>query len=64
MPRCEDPARAVSAAGVFLDDAGLPAAPADGLDVGCQQLGLINGHPAPTARTTCCPQTRQSGRNH
>ena len=33
MPRCEDPARAVSAAGVFLDDAGLPAAPADGLDV-------------------------------
>ena len=45
----EDPAHTVAAAaGIFLDDARLSAAAlAGGLDAACQQLALINAHPAP-----------------
>ena len=46
----EDPAHAVDAAVVFLEDArGSAAALASDLDAAQQQLSLINGHPAPHA---------------
>ena len=44
----EDPAHAIDAAAVFLDDArGSAAALAGDLDAAQQQLALVNGHPAP-----------------
>jgi hypothetical protein len=44
----EDPAHAIGAAAVFLDDArGSAAALAGDLDAAQQQLCLVNGHPAP-----------------
>jgi malonyl CoA-acyl carrier protein transacylase len=47
----EDPAHAVSAAGIFLDDARLSAAALAGdLDAAWQQLALVNGRPAPRNR--------------
>lgn len=47
----EDPAHAVSAAGIFLDGARLSAAALAGdLDAAQQQLALLNGHPAPRPR--------------
>ena len=47
----EDPALAVNGAGAFLDDARLTAAALAGdLDAAQQQLALLNGHPAPSAR--------------
>ena len=43
----EDPAHAVSAAGLYLDDARLSAAALAGdLDAAWQQLALINGQPS------------------
>ena len=47
----EDPAHAVSGAGIFLGDARMSAAALAG-DLGAaqQQLALLNGHPAPSAR--------------
>jgi hypothetical protein len=47
----EDPALAVGSAGALPDDARLAAAALAGdLDAACQQLVLLNGHPAPSAR--------------
>jgi hypothetical protein len=47
----EDPALAVGSAGAFLDNARLAAATLAGdLDAAWQQLALLNGHPAPSAR--------------
>ena len=44
----EDPAHAIGAAAVFLQDArGSAAALAGDLDAAQQQLCLVNGHPAP-----------------
>jgi hypothetical protein len=46
--RGEDPALSVEGAVIFLDDArGSAAALAGDLDAACQQLALVNGHPAP-----------------
>ena len=46
--RGEDPAMAVEGAVIFLHDARRSAAALAGdLDAACQQLALINGHPAP-----------------
>ena len=43
----EDPAHAIGAAAVFLDDArGTATALAGDLDAAQQQLALVNGHPA------------------
>jgi hypothetical protein len=43
----EDPAHAITAASIFLDDARQSAAALAGdLDAACQQLALINGHPS------------------
>jgi hypothetical protein len=44
----QDPAHAIGAAAVFLDDArGTATALAGDLDAAQQQLALVNGHPAP-----------------
>jgi hypothetical protein len=45
--RGQDPALAIESAVIFLNDARLSAAALAGdLDAACQQLALINGHPA------------------